>query len=378
MPDYSRCRPIVSRCLIPLVLGAALAALALAAPASAATPWGLDHLRMSGVPVPDNVRFHDTILRHPGRKARAAAANGSEVLLNAPDGTAVTVTISDQYGQTQQTVQAAQNTVNFLAGRLHSFELGLLKVFVGRPSEIGEICGASEALACYAPNEQRMYVPGEPPPNSPVPVEYIITHEYGHHIANHRKNALGSAFILGPEYWATSQFICAGALSDPQVFFPGDEDQHYLQNPGEGWADTYAHLPENGFESQPFQFSPDFHRDQAAFDAVRRDVLDPWQGSVSRTVTGSLGGHSQKRFSLVVSLDGPVIARLTGPRSANYDLQVRLGGRVVDRTSRRGSRDRVAGTLCAAPAQPPPTALTFVVVRRSGSGPFKLKMTDAG
>jgi hypothetical protein len=368
----------VSRRLIPLVLGAALAALVLAAPASAATPWGLDHVRMSGVAVSDHVRFHDTILRHPGRVARAAAATGSDVVLRAPDGTAVTVTISNQYGQNQQTVQAAQNTVNFLAGRLHSFELGLLKVFVGRPGEIGQICGASEALACYAPNEQRMYVPGEPPPNSPVPVEYIITHEYGHHIANHRKNALGSAFVLGPEYWATSQFICAGALSDPAVFFPGDEDQHYLQNPGEGWADTYAHLPENGFESQPFQFSPDFHRDQAAFDAVRRDVLDPWQGLVSQTVNGSLGGHSQKRFSRVVSLDGPVVARLTGPRSANYDLQVRLGGRVVDRTNRKGSRDRVAGTLCAAPVVPPPTALTFVVVRRSGSGPFKLKMTDAG
>src|SRR5204863_14978 len=109
MPDYSRYRPSVSRRLIPLVLGAALAAFVLAAPASAATPWGLDHLRMSGAAVPDHVRFHDTILRHPGRKARTAAASGSDVVLHAPDGTAVTVTISNQYGQNQQTLQAAQN-----------------------------------------------------------------------------------------------------------------------------------------------------------------------------------------------------------------------------------------------------------------------------
>ena len=107
-------------------------------------------------------------------------------------------------------------------------------------------------------------------------------------------------------------------------------------------------------------------------------MLDPWPGLISQTANGSLGRHSQKRFSLVVSLDGPVIARLTGPRRANYDLQVRIGGRVVDRTKRKGSRDRVAGTLCAAPSSPPPTTLTFVVVRRSGSGPFKLKLTDAG
>jgi hypothetical protein len=222
-----------------------------------------------------------------------------------------------------------------------------------------------------------MYVPGETPPNSPVPVEYIITHEYGHHIANHRRNALGSAFTLGPEYWATSQFICAGVLRPP-VFFPGDEDQHYLENPGEGWADTYAHLPENGFESAPFQFSPLFHRDAAAFNAIRDDVLQPWTGDVTRTASGTLGNSSQKRFGLVVSLDGPVIARLNGPSGANYDLQVRLGSKTVDSTHTAGSNDRVAGTLCSTPRQPPPNRLTIVVIRRSGSGPFKLKLTDAG
>ena len=111
---------------------------------------------------------------------------------------------------------------------------------------------------------------------------------------------------------------------------------------------------------------------------MRRDVLDPWQGMASQTVSGSLGRHSQERFSLVVSLDGPVIARLTGPKSAHYDLQVRFAGRVLDRTRRKGSRDRLADYLCAAPLEPPPTELTMVVVRRSGSGPFKLKMSHAG
>jgi hypothetical protein len=95
-------------------------------------------------------------------------------------------------------------------------------------------------------------------------------------------------------------------------------------------------------------------------------------------VTGSLGSKSQRRFGLVVSLDGPVVAKLNGPRAANYDLQVRLGGQVVDRTSKAGSNDRVGGTLCSAPQQPPPNRLTIVVVRRSGSGAFKLRMTDAG
>jgi hypothetical protein len=369
---------VIRRAFIAVLLAALVAELvpAGASAAASAAPTALLHLRTRDVTVGRG--FRDRILHRSSARATAAIATGTDIALTTPDGIQVAVTISDRYGPTPTAQQAAQNAVNFLATRVHSFELGLLKVFIGPPDEIGAICGGQEALACYAPAEQRMYVPGEPAPNSPVPVEYIITHEYGHHIANHRDNALGSAFTLGPEYWATSQFICAGVISSPPVFFPGDEALHYLENPGEGWADTYAHLPEHGFESAPFQFSPLFHRDLPAFDAIRRDVLQPWTGNVSRTVRGSLGTRGQQRFTLVVSLDGPVIARLTGPRSANYDLQVRLGGEVVDRTNRRGSRDRVAGTLCAAPRQPPPNRLTIVVVRRSGSGPFRLRFTYAG
>jgi hypothetical protein len=186
----------------------------LAAPAAAAPePWGLMHLRSKDIPLGQSTRFKDTILRHPSHQAHAAVGSGTDVVLTAPDGTAMTVTISDQYGPSPLARTAAQNAVNFLSTRVHNFELGLLKVFVGPPAEVSSICGAQEALACYAPGENRMYVPGETPPNSPVPVEYIITHEFGHHIANHRKNALGSAFTLGPENWATSQFICAGVLS---------------------------------------------------------------------------------------------------------------------------------------------------------------------
>jgi hypothetical protein len=367
------------RRLILTLASAALAALAIAAPAAAMPkPWGLVHLRSKDIPLGKSTHFKDAILRNPSHKAHAAVGSGTDAVLTGPDGTRITVTISSQYGQTPQSQAAAQNAVNFLSSRVHGTELSQLKVFVGPPAEISTICGAEEALACYAPGEERMYVPGETPPNSPVPVEYIITHEYGHHIANHRKNALGPAFTLGPEYWATSQFICAGVLSRPPAFYPGDEGDHYLDNPGEGWADSYAHLPENGFTDQPFQFSPLFHRDDAAFNAIRKDVLDPWKGNVTKTERGTLGSSDQKRFKVVVSLDGPVIARLNGPSGSDYNLRVRLGGQTVDKTNKAGSNDRVAGTLCSAPRQPPPNTLTFIVVRKSGSGPFTLKLTNAG
>jgi hypothetical protein len=362
-----------------LLATASAACLVPAGSALAATPTALLHLRTHDIPLGSTKGFRDTILRRPRAKAHAAVGTGTDSTLTAPDGTPITVTISSQYGNTPEAMQGAQNVVNFLDTRLHSFELALLKVFIGPSQEISSICGAQEALACYAPGEQRMYVPGDRASNSPVPVEYIMTHEFGHHIANHRKNALGSAFIAGPEYWATSQHICAGALlARPPVFFPGDEDQHYLDNPGEGWADSYAHLPENGFESAPFQFNPLFHRDQAAFDAIRRDILQPWSGSRKQTLSGSLGSQNTQTFPDVISLDGPVVARLSGPASANYDLRVRLGGKVQTRTHSAGSRDRLKGLLCGTPNSPPPNTLKIVVVRRSGSGPFKLRLSDAG
>jgi hypothetical protein len=163
-------------------------------------PTALLHLRTHGVVVTQG--FRDRILRHPSPRARSAAASGTDLSLTTPDRLSVQVTISDRYGPTPTAQQAAQNTVNLLASRVHGTELGALRVFIGPPDEIGSICGGQEALACYAPGEQRMYAPGENPPSSPVPVEYIITHEFGHHIANHRRNALGPAFTLGPEYWA--------------------------------------------------------------------------------------------------------------------------------------------------------------------------------
>ena len=224
-----------------------------------------------------------------------------------------------------------------------------------------------------------MYVPGEASSQSGgFPVEYIITHEYGHHIANHRHNALGSAFQLGPEYWATSQFVCAGILSNPQVFFPGDEGDHYLDNPGEGWADSYAHLPENGFESAPFQFNPLFHRDATAFAAIRADVLQPWTKPPSRTVKGSFGSGSRKVFPLTVTVDGPLTARLSGPRGAEFDIQVRADGQTLGTTKRAGSSDSISGPLCATPSHTQPIRVQVLVLRRSGSGSFRLRLSSAG
>ena len=221
--------------------------------------------------------------------------------------------------------------MNFLASRVHGPELGLLKVFVGPAAEISSICGAAEVrspamrrarTACTCLARRRRTARCRSSTSSPTSSATTSP--------TTARTRSGRPSSIGPEYWATSQFICAGALSEPPVFFPGDEDQHYLENPGEGWADTYAHLPENGFESAPFQFSPLFHRDQAAFDAIRKDIFSALAGQRDpHRDRDARQQHEQERFALVVGLDGPSGGPAERARAApNFDLQVRLGGEV--------------------------------------------------
>jgi hypothetical protein len=311
--------------------------------------------------------------------------------LTAPDGTQVQVETSPSYTDAAQAAQAAQNTVNFLASRVHGSELGKLRVYIGKPAEIHTQCGSEQAVACYYLPESRMYVPGEADPSAPgIPVEYVITHEYGHHIAANRLNPLGpelatgisqseGAFLLGPEYWSSYVHVCAGVSSG--AFAPGDQDQGYLDNPGEGWADAYAHLPDNGYADVKFQFNPAFKpTTEEAYAAIRRDVLQPWTGPTIQNFTGKLGGTSRKAFTQDMAADGVVVAKLTGPSKANFDLQVLIDGKVVDKSRHSGSRERIGGRVCAPEGSGRTGAgpLTFRVVRKSGSGSFALKLSYPG
>ena len=98
-------RPVARR-VLPILLAALVVASTGAAPASAATPSALLHLRAKGVPLGATNRFRDTILRRPPARAHAAVATGTDLTLKTPDGTALAVTISSQYGNSPQAAQA--------------------------------------------------------------------------------------------------------------------------------------------------------------------------------------------------------------------------------------------------------------------------------
>jgi hypothetical protein len=357
------------------VCAAAIAIVAAGAlPSTAGAASTIQPLRTGPLPTPVLTKpFRDRVITHPSRRARARAAalTASERPYPTPDGFTIQVGVSPSYPDSPQTQAAVQGVVNFVASRIHGPEIARLHMLVAKPDEIHVQCGAQEAVACYFPGEQRMYVPGERDPSG-IPTEYVITHEYGHHIATFRKNAIDDAFLIGPEYWATYEHVCSGVLGGR--YFPGDQGSHYLDNPGEGWADSYAHLPEH-YPNFPFQFNAGFIRDQGAFDAIHKDITQPWAGPTDKTFSSSSGRRTQ-RFTQTVTLDGPVVAKVRGRRGAKYALVGKALGTTV-RSRKVGSRVGIHPLLCRG-AGDASADVTLRVARRAGAGKFTLSVRYAG
>jgi hypothetical protein len=346
-------------------------AVALLAPAVATAKPAPQPLRDQ---VPLGSRFKDRVFTSSARIARAAIS-GTWSTYPTPDGYNVSAAISDRYAA-QPATAVAQGYVNFLDSLAHGPELGTLKIYIAPPDEVQTECGGGDGtLACYDSQTQIMVVPGEQTDtgSSGVTTSYVVAHEYGHHIAASRTNAPFSAFSFGPKYWASYELVCIRTLSGQ--LDPGNEADGYLSNPGEAWAETYAQLK---YPEVSWRFNPILQPDAGAFDAARRDVLNPWQTQATKVFAGSFrkSGSRTKRFSFQLRLDGRLQVRLTGPRSANYNLSISSNGRNQGRTTKSGSRDNLS--YAAACRQEPTERVTIAVKRRKGSGPFTLRVSYAG
>jgi hypothetical protein len=338
-----------------LLLVAAFFALAVlaAAPAGSAGRLHAQVLSIGNLIVPAG-RFTEGTVQ-PARAYRSFLLDSPPVAYRTADGMTVYVSFSDSY--TPDPV-VAQSYVNLLGFITHSSELNGLQVFIYTPAQIQSVCGDPNAEACYG-NDQ-MFIRGTAVTGG-APVEQVLTHEYGHHIAAHRLNTPWPALDWGPKRWANDMNICAN-VADSKLF-PGDEGANYTLNPGEGWAEAYRKMnelragwPDIGWNVVDQFFIPD----ATDLQLINLDVTTPWAGPTVYVASGRLHRKGVRRFKKAL-YDGPITARVTGPRGTTVALTVR--GRVV-----RGPARRVSGINCG-------LSNIGVVVRSRYGGRFHIRLT---
>lgn len=277
----------------------------------------------------------------------------------------------------------AQQYVAFLESLPHGSELGQLRILIATPEEVGTRCGDdgtdpnSQVLGCYR-NDQ-MIVPSTgldtPTAKGPYTVRYVLTHEYGHHIAEHRDNPIGpgGALAFGPKYWASYELVCDKAGQNKLFPYAEADMRKYLRNPGEAWAETYARLV---YPEQPWRWTSLLKPDGVALEAARRDVLDPWTKNATQLFSMDSGRDTQT-FQLPLHLDGSLKTTVRGPSGSEVGVKVTSGSQQVGESKRTGAYDRWSLKVGCRERQT--ETLDFTVTRTGGEpGPVTLRISYAG
>jgi hypothetical protein len=253
----------------------------------------------------------------------------------ARSGAHVTVYSSGEYPVDPAANQAAADFVDSL---VHGSEISAVKIYFAPPAEVGILCYSKEVDGCYFPATGDIITTGEDTPWSTV--EEVVSHEYGHHVATNRLNDPWPAVSFGTKRWATYEGICQKEAAG--VAFPGDEGDHYFQNPGESFAESFMHLNEQklGLPEPSWGYDPMFAPDAAALAAIEQDVLKPWKQTALKHFSGRFTRRGQqKTFTFKTPLDGVFAAELHGPRGSS----LRLSGPTQ---VKRYSAGLAAGLVC--------------------------------
>ncbi|MFN8203537.1 MAG: hypothetical protein U0S48_13285 [Solirubrobacteraceae bacterium] len=310
---------------------------------------------------------------HAVRRAQARAAqNDATIAVATKEGYSVNVAFDNGLAVDEP---LARSYVDFLDALPHGTELAKLEIVVATPRRVGRLCGGEPVdgiLACYG--NQQMVVPSTglqtTTTDGTYTTAYVLTHEYGHHIAANRDNQGFSAIDYGPKYWASYELVCDHTLQ--RRLAPGDEGQSYLRNPGEAWAEVYARLT---FPDQPWRWTDLLRPDAAALAAARRDVLTPWTGNASKRFVMS-GSQSTQSFDVPLTLDGRLSAIVRGRPGSDVGLRVTSGRQQVGHSDDRGARHQ--WTMASGCRERPTETLTFTVTRTSGHGPVTLLVSYPG
>lgn len=269
-----------------------------------------------------------------GSASISASAEASRYPINGGSGETVTISVTEAC---QAVCNAAdpQQIADFLGTLIHGPEMELLTVQLDTPSQIEFDCGYG-AQACYYGGEDKIVLSGD---DSPAPEgasrEFVLAHEYGHHVARHRESPppFPGAIDWGTPRWASYEHVCQGSRDG--ALFPGNEGLHYFRDPGEAFAESFAHLrfPESGV---PWRWVRSLEPDAGALEAIREDTLNPWFGRSVFKLRGRApprnGGAAVRVFG--TPLDGTVSLGPVGQPRYRLSL-LSPAGRVL-RTSRQG------------------------------------------
>jgi hypothetical protein len=321
--------PRKRRLVALLLFAGAVAAGSGAAVAFAGTAGGVSTAaipsveRLGRVPV---LSIPDRVIPRGRAVAAARLATGHGGIYTAAMGDQVKVYVSDAYPVDDR---VNQRWADFIARLVHGREIAKLTVYVAPFAEVQTLCRSTEAEACYVLAQQQMIVPGDTPPDG-VPVEEIVAHEYGHHVALNRSNWPWQAAAWGTKRWASYEHVCERVLA--HTAFPGDEGANYYRNPGEAFAESYRVLNDQRFAVSSVQlpWSMDgFNPDPTALSLIEQDVLKPWTGSSVSRWRGHLTQRGIRRLTLATPRDGLARFVLHAPRGSAIGVFDPRSGKMI-------------------------------------------------
>lgn len=196
-------------------------------------------------------------------------------------GSTIQINVSDAYPVDPA---LTQDWATFFGSLVHGRELASLTVDLAPLDEVQQFCGP-QALACYDPGSQTIEASPEDQLNAPAAKE-IVTHEYGHHVANNSLNTPFDAEAYGTKRWASYMNICKRAVAGE--LFPGDEGDNYEENPGEAYAEAYRvlNLTKQGATSIGWDIvDPMLYPNATALSTLEQDITTPWKGPTCPTCT---------------------------------------------------------------------------------------------
>jgi hypothetical protein len=301
-------------------------------------------------PAAGEAPVRDVVIEAPSAAAARISASASAARYSIGDGSEATVAVAVTSAcQIYCNAADPQRIAAFVGTLLHGPEVGLLTVQLDTPSQIDFDCGEG-AQACYYPSEDKIMVSGNDTQSyDGAGRDYVLAHEYGHHLANHRQSVapFPAAIDWGTPRWSSHERICQARRRG--ALFPGDEALRYHQNPGEAFAEAFARYHFPGGEVR-WKWPAFLRPDAAAFRAIREDVLQPWLGRTSFRLTGNTPSGRQGGFakSFRTPLDGTVSLRPSDQLRRRYQLSLQSSTGRTLRTSRRGLslRRQLNFTVC--------------------------------